>query len=93
MFSFEVLENKIVDVRLVFGGMAATPKRATNAENILEGKVFNSSVVKLVQLALETDFRPMSDMRASSAYRMQIAKNLIQKCQLEYKQNVKLQLI
>ena len=93
VFSFEVLENKIVDVRLVFGGMAATPKRATNAENILEGKVFNSSVVKLVQLALETDFRPMSDMRASSAYRMQIAKNLIQKCQLEYEQNVKLQLI
>ena len=92
VFSFEVLENKIVDVRLVFGGMAAIPKRATNAENILEGKVFDFSVVKLMQLALETDFKPMSDMRASSAYRMQIAKNLIRKCQLEYEQNVKLQL-
>ena len=92
VFSFEVLENKIVNVRLVFGGMAATPKRATNAESTLEGKVFNFSVTKLAQLALETDFKPMSDMRASSAYRMQIAKNLIQKCQLEFEQNIKLRL-
>ena len=92
VFSFEVLEKKIVNVRLVFGGMAATPKRATSAESTLEGRVFDFSIVKLAQLALETDFKPMSDMRASSAYRMQIAKNLIQKCQLEFEQNVKLQL-
>ena len=92
VFSFEVLEKKIVNVRLVFGGMAATPKRATSAESTLEGRVFDFSIVKLAQLALETDFKPMSDMRASSTYRMQIAKNLIQKCQLEFEQNVKLQL-
>jgi xanthine dehydrogenase small subunit len=92
VFSFEVLEKKIVNVRLVFGGMAGTPKRATSAESTLEGRVFDFSIVKLAQLALETDFKPMSDMRASSAYRMKIAKNLIQKCQLEFEQNVKLQL-
>ncbi len=93
VFSFEVIEKKkIVNVRLVFGGMAGTPKRATSAESTLEGRVFDFSIVKLAQLALETDFKPMSDMRASSAYRMQVAKNLIQKCQLEFEQNVKLQL-
>ena len=93
VFSFEVAEKKkIVNVRLVFGGMAGTPKRATSAESTLEGRVFDFSIVKLAQLALETDFKPMSDMRASSAYRMQVAKNLIQKCQLEFEQNVKLQL-
>ena len=92
VFSFEVLANRLVNVRLVFGGMAATPKRATNAESTLEGKVFDLSFTKLAQLALETDFKPMSDMRASSAYRMQIAKNLIQKCQAEYEQNEKLRL-
>ena len=86
VFSFEVLENKIFNVRLVFGGMAATPKRASSAENILEGKVFDASIAKLAQLALENDFTPMSDMRATSDYRMQVAKNLILKCQVEYVQ-------
>ena len=84
VFSFEVLENKIFNVRLVFGGMAATPKRASRAENILEGKVFDASISKLAQLALENDFTPMSDMRATSDYRMLVAKNLIRKCQVEY---------
>ena len=86
VFSFEVFENKIFNVRLVFGGMAATPKRASSAENILEGKVFDTSIVKLAQLALENDFTPMSDMRATSDYRMQVAKNLIRKCLVEYSQ-------
>ena len=92
IFSFQLLENKIVNVRLVFGGMAATPKRAVNAESTLEGRVFDFSIAKLAQLSLETDFKPMSDMRGSSTYRMQIAKNLIQKCQLEFEQNIKLQI-
>ncbi len=84
IFSFEVLENKLLNVRLVFGGMAPIPKRAKHAEESLNGKIFDSSIVKLAQLAIENDFQPISDMRASSHYRMQVAKNLIQKCQLEY---------
>ena len=64
--------------------MAPVPKRAKHAEDTLNGKIFDSSIVKLAQLALENDFQPISDMRASSVYRMQVAKNLIQQCQLEY---------
>ncbi len=82
--SFEEFEGKLHNVRLVFGGMAPIPKRARNAEEVLNGKIFNSSVVKLIQLAIENDLAPISDLRASSKYRMQVAKNLIQKCQLEY---------
>jgi xanthine dehydrogenase small subunit len=36
--------------------------------------------------ALEQDFKPISDMRASGKYRMEVAKNLLQKCFLEIKQ-------
>ena len=88
----DVLDDKLFNVRLVFGGMAPIPKRAKYAEDTLNGKIFDSSIVKLAQLAIENDFEPITDMRASSTYRMQVAKNLIQKCQLEYqgKESIKL---
>ena len=35
------------------------------------------------QAALERDFSPISDMRASAAYRMQVAKNLIRRLHVE----------
>lgn len=84
IFSFEIFEDKLVNVRLVFGGMGPIPKRARHAEAILNDKIFDNSIVKLAQLALENDFEPISDMRATREYRMRVAKNLIQKCQLEY---------
>ena len=77
-------ENKLFNVRLAFGGMAATPKRALNTEQVLEGKVFDFALTKLAQLALEKDFSPISDMRASKTYRLQVAKNLLTKCCVEY---------
>ncbi|MDG2474682.1 MAG: xanthine dehydrogenase small subunit [Paracoccaceae bacterium] len=87
IFSFEVLDEKLFNVRLVFGGMGPIPKRAKHTEDILNGNFFDTSIVKLAQLALESDFQPISDMRATKNYRMQVAKNLIQKCQLEYNSN------
>ena len=35
---------------------------------------------------LEKDFNPISDMRASGRYRMEVAKNLLEKCCAEIKQ-------
>ena len=37
--------------------------------------------------ALEKDFKPITDMRASGLYRMQVAKNLLEKCCAEIKKN------
>ena len=83
-FSSEVLGQKLFNVRLAFGGMAAIPKRALNAEKVLEGKKFDVALFKLAQLALEKDFSPISDMRASNKYRMRVAKNLLLKCCYDY---------
>ena len=78
------LENNIVtDLRIAFGGMAAIPKRATACEAALLNKPFNQENVTKAQLALTTDFKPMTDVRASEQYRMKVAQNLIQKCFLE----------
>ncbi|KLN54076.1 xanthine dehydrogenase small subunit [Variovorax paradoxus] len=70
-------------VRLAFGGMAATVKRAANAEAALVGKPWTQASVAAAKLALAQDFKPLSDMRASADYRLQVAQNLIQRLWLE----------
>ncbi|MDE2134397.1 MAG: xanthine dehydrogenase small subunit [Alphaproteobacteria bacterium] len=64
-------------VRIAFGGMAATPKRAKAAEAALEGRPWNEAGVRAAMAALEKDFAPIADMRASARYRMEAAKNLL----------------
>ena len=71
--------EKIVEVRIAFGGMAATPKRAKAAEAALKGKPFAEAAFKAAMDALDQDFAPIDDHRASAAYRMKTAKNLILK--------------
>lgn len=70
-------------VRLAFGGMAATVKRAANAEAALVGKPWTQASVAAAKLALAQDFKPLSDMRASADYRLQVAQNLVQRLWLE----------
>jgi len=67
------------DVRIAFGGMAEIPKRATSCEAALEGAIWQKSRIEQAMAALEKDFTPIDDMRASARYRMQVAKNLILK--------------
>ena len=83
-FAIEVdSDNTVSAVRLAFGGMAATVKRATLAEAALLGQPWTEASVRAAQTALAQDFQPLSDMRASAAYRMQVAQNLLQRFWLE----------
>ena len=63
--------------RLAYGGMAGTPKRAAAAEAVITGQDWTRGTVEAAMAALEQDFTPLSDMRASAGYRMQAAKNLL----------------
>ena len=67
----------VADIRLAYGGMAATPKRAAGAEAVLRGAVLNDASISAAQRALADDFSPISDQRASAAYRMAVAQNLL----------------
>ncbi len=69
--------------RLAFGGMAATVKRAVATEAAIVGKPWDAAAVAAAQAALERDFAPLTDMRASAAYRLQAAKNLLRRFWLE----------
>jgi xanthine dehydrogenase small subunit len=68
--AFHVNEN---GARFGFGGMAATPARARKAEKMW------SKGVDAACAALAEDFKPISDMRASSWYRLAAAQGLLRK--------------
>ncbi|MDM0037806.1 xanthine dehydrogenase small subunit [Variovorax sp. J22G21] len=82
-FSIALDGDTVKEVRLAFGGMAAVVKRAAQAEAALLGKPWTQASVNAAKLALAQDFKPLSDMRASAAYRLQVAQNLIQRLWLE----------
>ena len=66
-----------------FGGMAGIPKAATNLEQALLNKEVSMEDFEDAAQVLGQDFAPMTDVRATSEYRMQVAQNLIQKCAFE----------
>jgi xanthine dehydrogenase small subunit len=67
----------ITAARLAYGGMAGTPKRASAAEAAMIGQQFNEATMQAAMTALASDFQPLSDMRASAAYRLKTAQNMI----------------
>ncbi|SGZ09609.1 Putative xanthine dehydrogenase, XdhA subunit [Moritella viscosa] len=82
-FNITLKNNVITDVRLAFGGMAATPMRAQHAEKILLGAAWEYGSIYTAMQALDKDFSPLSDFRASKEYRSLAAKNLLKKFYLE----------
>ena len=76
-------DNTVASARIAFGGMAGTPKRATNVEAALIGKVWTEETVTAAQAAFEQDYQPLTDWRATAAYRMLAAKNLLLRFFLE----------
>ncbi|MFY0990219.1 xanthine dehydrogenase small subunit [Halomonas sp. C05BenzN] len=81
-FSWKLEKGVLREVRLGFGGMAATPGRAMAAEAALEGQAPTPSAFQAARLALGRDFQPMSDVRGSAHYRRLSAANLLERLRL-----------
>ncbi len=73
----------ITAARFAFGGMAAVVKRAAAAEAAVVGQVWNQATLQGAMDALATDFTPLTDLRASAAYRMQVARGLLKRLWLQ----------
>ncbi|MEX3688609.1 xanthine dehydrogenase small subunit [Paraburkholderia sp. BR14263] len=73
----------IREPRIAFGGMAATPKRATHAEGVLAHAQWHEATAQAAMIALGKDYAPLSDMRATSDYRLEAAKNTLYRFWLE----------
>ena len=73
----------VASIDIAYGGMAAIPKRAAQAEAVLSGNSWNEDTVRQAMNALSKDFSPLTDMRASADYRQQTAANLLYRFYLE----------
>ncbi|WP_126979400.1 xanthine dehydrogenase small subunit [Frigidibacter oleivorans] len=78
-FNVTVEDRKVTDARIAFGGMAGVPKRAAAVEAALLGRDWTEARVEAALPAFAEDFAPLSDMRASAGYRLQVAQNLLRR--------------
>jgi xanthine dehydrogenase small subunit len=76
-YRLRIKSGRIEDARLAFGGMAATPRRASHAEAALLKDGFEAACAALAQ-----DFQPLDDWRGTAAYRLQVAANLLRRLEL-----------
>ncbi len=82
-FWIDVKDGTVTEARLAFGGMAGTPVRARHAEAVLQGRHWSEAQIRMAMTALADDFTPLSDMRASAAYRMEAAQNMLWRAWIE----------
>jgi xanthine dehydrogenase small subunit len=81
-FLLETEGGVVQRIRTGFGGMAATPARASQTEAALAGQPWTEATIRAAMPTLERDFTPLSDMRASAVYRRKVAANLLLKFHL-----------
>lgn len=83
-YALDLRDGKIAAARIVHGGMAAVPQRARHTETALIGRRWSEETVNAAAQALARDYRPITDMRASAGYRLQVAQNLLRRFYLEH---------
>lgn len=76
-------EGRVGMIRIAFGGMAATPKRAVAVEEALIGRPWTAATIEAAIPAFAVDYQPLTDMRASAEYRLLAAQNLLRRFHLE----------
>jgi xanthine dehydrogenase small subunit len=76
-------EGDVNDIRIAFGGMAGTPKRARAVETALMGRPWSEATIEAARDAFDADYQPLSDWRATAEYRRLTAKNLLMRFYLE----------
>lgn len=71
--------DRILQARLAYGGVAATPIRAMVVEEMLLGKPWSLESIQQVKPFLYDAFTPLTDLRGSAEYRKRLVANLFEK--------------
>lgn len=72
-------DGTVAKARLAYGGVAATPVRAHEAERALTGKPWSPETLGNAHQALEQVFTPLTDQRGSAEYRRAMVTRLLDK--------------
>ncbi len=81
--SLRIGDGRVLACSIGVGGMAATPMRARRTEATLTGQPWSADRVRAAMAVLEQEFEPLSDLRASAAYRRRALANLLWRSWLE----------
>ena len=81
--SLQIQHGQVTEARIGAGGVAATPARATQTEQVLLGQPWNADRVRAAMEAIAQEFNPISDMRASADYRRTVLSHLLWRCWLD----------
>ncbi len=82
-YRLKLEDDRVASFRMACGGLAATIRRAFHCEAEIEGRRWNDETLTRAIDALQKDFTPISDMRASADYRLKAAQNLLRRFYLE----------
>jgi xanthine dehydrogenase small subunit len=78
-----IVDGQVRSASIGAGGVAATPVRARKAEAALIGQPWSPATIHQAMQTLRGEFNPISDMRASAAYRSTVLGNLLERFWLE----------
>ncbi|KJZ18824.1 xanthine dehydrogenase small subunit [Loktanella sp. S4079] len=78
-FNITVADGIVKEAKIGFGGMAGIPKHASHVEAALIGQPWTTATIEAACAKFTEDFTPLSDMRASASYRIEIAQNLLRR--------------
>jgi xanthine dehydrogenase small subunit len=79
----QLADGRVQSASVGVGGVAATPVRAWQTEAALTGQHWSADTARQAGAVLRGEFRPISDMRASAAYRSAVLGNLLERLWLD----------
>ncbi|MDE2119190.1 MAG: xanthine dehydrogenase small subunit [Betaproteobacteria bacterium] len=85
--ALRIEQGRVTHARLAFGGMAATVRRAAAAEAALLGQAWDEAAVRAAMRALDNDFQPLDDLRASRGHRQRVARNWLWRLWLQWREH------
>ena len=81
--NLQIADGVVTSASMGAGGVAATPVRAVKTQAALAHQSWSKATVDHAMDVLRAEFSPISDMRASAAYRVQVLGNLLLRFWLE----------
>jgi xanthine dehydrogenase small subunit len=81
--NLHITEGVVRHASIGVGGVAATPVRAVKTQAALLGQPWSLATLQAAMQVLRGEFSPISDMRATAAYRSEVLGNLLQRFWLE----------
>ncbi|WP_413943161.1 xanthine dehydrogenase small subunit [Bdellovibrio sp. HCB-162] len=84
--ALKIENNSIQEARIALGGVGPTVVRLPQIEKTLQGAQFTERVFKNAGMEARQHIKPISDLRATEDYRLQVAENLFHKCFVELRE-------